>query len=388
MVTSTNMNNLLGTNNILQVDGNDTLNSSEASLDDSDDEVIDEQSAEQYEQIPKIYFTNARSIFPKFSDLVEKLIHHRIDVTQISETWHDVTNDDHKHKIDILENKLGFKFYSIARQKFRDDGSLTGGGGAAILVNQKNYSSCLIEDIVVPKKLEVIWVKVFPKFKSDVKVYIFCGLYSKPNSRAKTCLNDHIATNYHLLKMKHETSKVKFFFLGDFNDHKPDLILQLSPQFRQLIHYPTCGQNILDLCITDAHLLYHPPFPEPALLPDYPVSASPSDHLGSIFVPRYLEGVKSTRHYKLVTVRPITQSQMNSIGCLIMNMNWKEVTEVVDVDSKLERFSDTIFDLLNVVAPLKQIKISCDDPAWMNSRIKSLIRTRNREYDRHGKSPK
>ena len=130
----------------------------------------------------------------------------------------------------------------------------------------------------------MVWVKVIPKNKSVTKIIILCGIYSKPNSKTKKILNDHIATNFHTLKTKY--SSAKFWFLGDFNDHKPDLILQLSPQLRQVVHHPTRGQNILDLCITDAHQMYHPPLPEPPLLPDDPSSASPSDHIGNLFVPR------------------------------------------------------------------------------------------------------
>ena len=36
--------------------------------------------------------------------------------------------------------------------------------------------------------------------------------------------------------------------------------------------------------------------------------------------------------------------------------------------------------MLDTVAPTKSGKISFDDPAWMNSRIKALIRKRNRAY--------
>ena len=45
-----------------------------------------------------------------------------------------------------------------------------------------------------------------------------------------------------------------------------------------------------------------------------------------------------------------------------------------------------VFNMLDVVAPTKEVKISCDDPAWMNARIKTLIRRRNREYDKSGKT--
>ena len=184
--------------------------------------------------------------------------------------------------------------------------------------------------------------------------------------------------------MKHEGSR--FFFLGDFNDHKPDLILQLSPQLRQVVHYETCGKSILDLCITDAHVLYHPPLPEAPLLPDDPSSASPSDHCGNLLIPREHTGITSNRQHRLVTVRPITQSQINSLGNWIVDENWANVINETETDRKLDLFTSMVFNMLDVVAPTKEVKISCDDPAWMNARIKTLIRRRNREFDKSGKT--
>ena len=116
---------------------------------------------------------------------------------------------------------------------------MTGGGGSAVLVNSRNWLSQQLEDIIVPQGLEVVWVKVTPKSTCDIKILIICGIYSKPNSHKKTVLSDHISMNYYLLKMKHPTAK--FLFLGDFNCYKPDHILLLSPQLRQLVHYKTCG---------------------------------------------------------------------------------------------------------------------------------------------------
>ena len=161
--------------------------------------IDDEQCETELTSIPTIYSANARSLFPKQNDFIDKLINNRVDVAQISETWQDVTKNDHNLKIDELENKYGYKYYSFSRQKYRDDGSLTGGGGSAILVNQRNFSSSQINDIIVPKNVEVVWVKVFPKQKAQVNVFIICGIYSKPSSRTKTILNDHIAINFHQL---------------------------------------------------------------------------------------------------------------------------------------------------------------------------------------------
>ena len=73
------------------------------------------------------------------------------------------------------------------------------------------WSTKGIKEIIVPTKLEVVWVKVFPKIKNQVNTFIFCSIYSKPNSKTKTLLNDHVVTNYHLLKIKHEA--IQFFLL-------------------------------------------------------------------------------------------------------------------------------------------------------------------------------
>ena len=344
------------------------------------------QTGDQFSTLPTIYSANARSVFPKFQHLCETLQNSRIDLCQISETWQDINKKDHNDKIERLEKQFGYKWYSFARPKYRDDGSLTGGGGCAVLVNTRNWLSTHLDDIIVPQGLEVVWVKVAPKTESDLKLLIVCGIYSKPNSRKKTVLSDHISMNYYLLKMKFP--EAKFLFLGDFNCYKPDHILLLSPQLRQLVHYKTCGDNTLDLVITDMHTWYHPPLPSDALLPDLPAEASPSDHLGNLLISRSVPGISSTRLFRKITVRPLSSSQIDALGRWIGQHSWDELEATSDVDTQLELFTSTVFFMLNTIAPEKEIKISLDDPPWMNTRIKTIIRQRNREFDKHAKSIK
>ena len=166
---------------IPQNDGNDSISStsSVSSLASSDSTSTSlHQVEDQFTAIPKIYSANARSVFPKFDDLVKKLENHCIDVAQISETWQDINKKEHNDKIDVLEHRFGIKWHSFARPKYRGNGSLSGGGGSAILVNQRNFNSSTIDDIIVPQNVEIIWVKVIPKHKSDIKMFIFCGIYS------------------------------------------------------------------------------------------------------------------------------------------------------------------------------------------------------------------
>ena len=307
--------------------------------------------------LPRIYFTNARSIFPKLKSLAEKLQNYSIDIAQISETWQDIHKQEHNDKIDILENRLGYKWYSYARPKYKDDGQMFGGGGSAILINQRTFLSSEIKEIAVPKNLEIVWVKVVPKHKMRVKVFIICGIYSKPSSKTKTILNDHIATNYYLLKMKYQD--VRFVFMGDFNDHKPDVILQLSPQLRQTVHYPTCGTHTLDLLITDLHPMYNFPTQDPPLLPDDPTHAAQSDHLGNLFIPRAAAKTSfNPRQYKTISVRPMKRDQIDALGRVLVNENWMNILNEKNVDDKLHTFSNSLQALLDDIAPLKIIKIT------------------------------
>ena len=174
---------------------------------------------------------------------MQKLQNSRVALAQISETWQDLKKNDHNEKIDTLENDIGYKWYSYARPKYKDDGSLTGGGGTAILVNSRNWLSEQIDEIIVPHGLEVVWVKVAPRLHSILNVIITCGIYSKPNSRKKNLLSDHLSMSFYLLKTKYPDAK--FIFLGDFNCYKPDDILSLSPQLRQLVHHNTHGDKPL-----------------------------------------------------------------------------------------------------------------------------------------------
>ena len=59
-----------------------------------------------------------------------------------------------------------------------------------------------------------------------------------------------------------------------------------------------------------------------------------------------------------------------------------------DVDIQLEVLTTTVFCMLDTVAPQKTVKVALDDPPWMDARIKTVIRQRNREFDKNAKSEK
>ena len=87
--------------------------------------------------------------------------------------------------------------------------------------------------------------------------YIIASIYSKPGSRKKTILLDHINSTYQLLSAKDQNTH--WIMAEDFNNLKPENILSLSPQLKQLVKGKTRENPaaIFDLVITDIHPFYH-----------------------------------------------------------------------------------------------------------------------------------
>ena len=79
--------NLETTGDIGQLDGNDTLSSIsefDSSIESDSSSISITQTNDQFTSLPTIYSANARSVFPKVKDLMQKLQNNRIDIAQIS----------------------------------------------------------------------------------------------------------------------------------------------------------------------------------------------------------------------------------------------------------------------------------------------------------------
>ena len=128
--------------------------------------------------------------------------------------------------------------------------------------------------------IEIMWALLTPKQispSSVVKKIVVASIYSKPNSRKKTLVLDHIAETYHLMSSKYK-SGLHFILAGDTNELKLDSIINLSPNSKQVVNSPTRGTKILDPIITTLSKFYQPPVCLPPLDNDPDKDGSPSDH--------------------------------------------------------------------------------------------------------------
>ena len=104
---------------------------------------------------------------------------------------------------------------------------------------------------------------------SIVKKIAVASIYSKPDSRKKSVLLDHISETYNLLCSKYNDG-LYFIIAGDTNDLKLDAILNLSPNMRQVVTDFTRMNppRILDPILTTMAKFYQPPLCIPPLDPD------------------------------------------------------------------------------------------------------------------------
>ena len=106
-----------------------------------------------------------------------------------------------------------------------------------------------------------------------------CALYSKPDSKKKSLLLDHISESFNILSKKYGNG-LHFVIAGDSNDLKLDSIISLSPQMCQIVQNWTRlnPPAILDPILTTLSSYYQVPECLNPLDSDPDKNGKPSDH--------------------------------------------------------------------------------------------------------------
>ena len=214
-----------------------------------------------------------------------------IDIAFISESW--------ERQDQPLESIIDIENYVIISNPFLRKNS---GGKPAIIINSVKFN---VEKpaIDVPWGVEIVWAVLTPKRvtnSSKIKKLIIASFYSKPSSRKKSLLMDHISDVYHSMLARYNDG-VFFYICGDRNDLKIDAILSLNQNFKQCVDKPTrlSPPSIIDVIITDLHKFYQVPSCEPPLDVDSDKIGSPSDHLMVVMTPLNAVNNKKLRNKKI-----------------------------------------------------------------------------------------
>ena len=90
----------------------------------------------------------------------------------------------------------------------------------------------------IPWGVEAVWALLTPRnlpVNSPVKKIACCAIYSKPDSRKKNLLLDHISDAYNILKKRYSDG-LHFVLSGDTNDLNLSSILNLDANFSQIVN--------------------------------------------------------------------------------------------------------------------------------------------------------
>ena len=326
---------------------------------------------------------NPRSAMNKIQELQAFIEEESIDCAFISES-HDRENKK-------LEDHITLEDHEVISNLYQREGK---GGRPALIVNKNKYNITNLTNslITIPWGVEVVWALLTPKnvtSDSTIQNIVLGSIYSKPNSKKKTALLDHIAETYNFLSTKYGQG-LYWILAGDTNDLKLQPILNLSPNMKSLVKEPTRKNpdKILDNIITDMGKWYQSPKCVPPLDADPGSGGKPSDHLIVIMEPISVLNNKPSRTKREILVRPLKQSGIDMFAHWINKQTWEEVLRANTVDEKTEVLQKILLNKVDEYLPQKVLKISSDDQPFITEKLKCLKRKKSREYNKNRRSKK
>lgn len=335
--------------------------------------------------LPTVVNLNPRSVYNKVNEFHDMMDQYEVDLCLMSESWE--RDNLSLREIITLEN-FDVVTNVVQRQNV--------GGKPAIIVNSNKYfvQPLCPEPITVPVGLEIVWVLLTPKDcqsnrSHNIKKIAAASIYSKPNSRKKTLLLDHIAETFNYLSARYSDG-IHFILAGDTNDLNLSPILALSPNLKQVVNVWTRHNpdRMLDPIITTLSKFYHSPLAMPPLDPDPDKTGSPSDH--NIVLMRPVTNIDQlpARITKTITFRPMPESGIKEMGQWISMQDWVQVTEAETAHEKANILQNLLMEQLDKYLPNKIIKLTSDDQPWFTNELKEVDRKRKREYLKNKKSAK
>ena len=333
--------------------------------------------------MPTICNINPRSAYNKLEELHTLIKEEDLQLIFISESW--------EREYLTLDKVIRLENYKVVSNVSQRTGK---GGRPAIIANQEKFE---VQDITnniiqIPWGIEAVWCMLTPKdisHNSRIQKIACCAIYSKPDSRKKTQLLDHISESFNILNTKYGRG-LEFILAGDTNDLNLDPILALTPKFQQIVQDWTRMDPpaILDPIITTLSSYYQVPECLEPLDADPDKGGKKSDHKIVIARPIDLINNKCARTTKTIKFRPFSKSGIEKMKNWFIDQSWEKVLEASTAHEKASVFQEMLLNILDEFFPEKSRKINNDDQPWMSNKLKKMDRKRKRVYRKERRSEK
>ena len=307
--------------------------------------------------VPTIMLSNTMSLVPKLDEVQEFLSRNNIDIGFITETW---------LKDRVCDSIIDIPNYNI----FRKDRISSEHGGVCVYV--KDSIKYEVPDILhCCDQHEVLWIKLKPtRLPRGFTCIVIAVVYHPPGSDELSIIN-HLFQS--ISTAESSFPNCGLIIAGDFNRLKVGS-LQRHFKLKQLVKSATRRQATLDLVLTNLHDYYS----SAEILPPFGLS----DH-NTVQVRPTLR-VSSRSSKKTITVRTTKTSNKLALGRYLYNIDWSIIDQFNTCEGKLELFYNLIHIGLELITPLKQIRINSADAPWMTNKLKNLIKKRQKAFMTNG----
>ena len=336
---------------------------------------------EQALNLPVLCNLNPRSVYNKRDEFHTLVKEEQLDLIFLSESW--------EREYLPLHRIIDLEDHTVISNVHQRAGM---GGRPAIIANHKKYHVQNLTNSVIqiPWGVEAVWCVLTPKnitHDSKIQKIVCCALYSKPNSKKKTLLLDHISDAFNVLSTKYDRG-LHFLLAGDTNDLNLDPILSLSPSLIQIVSDWTRMDPpaILDPIIMTLSHLYQKPLCLEPLDADPDKNGQKSDHRIVISKPISVVNNKCARLTRTVKVRPFPQSGILKMREWFIDQTWEKVYSAETTHEKAELFQKMLVTKLDEIFPEKTRKIQSDDQPWITFKLKKMDRARKRIYRKERRS--
>ena len=297
------------------------------------------------------FHLNTRSLLPKMSEVKLFASKSRAKVIMITETWLDHT---------VTDREIGIPEFSVIRK----DRNRQGGGVCIYFHSSLAFNPRPDLDL---KNLEAIWAEILlPRTKPILagccygeKKTKFIDKLEEVVSKLPIDSEIYVMGDMNLDSVKKESLYIKY-----------EQMLQLHG-FKQLIFEPTRfgpdSETGLDHVICNN---------QSKLSQSGVIITGVSDHIMTYCTRKTAKPIAAKQHV-YAKIRSTKNYSKELFVSKLMGADWLHVTHCVDVDKAWSVFCENFTNILDQVAPVKEVRIKNHTEPWMSNEILNDIRERD-----------
>ena len=268
-----------------------------------------------------------------------------------------------------MDSVINIPGYTVLRKDRASDNH----GGVCLYIRNDYLMYTELRDLACCSDHEILWVQLRPTrlprgFSSVIVAVIYHPHWSGTEN---DLMRDHLFQSLAIAESKYPNCA--FIVAGDFN--RLDVTsIKRHFNLKQIVKKATRKDAILDFVLTNMNTYYK----EPIIFPPFGLS----DHNTII-----AEGQTRNRgcSTKVLLKRDKRTSRKAELGRYMAVLKWDTLFSPIETCEELvDVFNNVVSTGLNILMPIKKIRINLADAPWMTQQLKSLILKRQKAFHNHG----